>query len=165
MSISLKLLAAIVAPLLIQVCFFAWYANLLAQSENLSTAEARSSTIVAHINWLSTQLSLKCVAAVQFAVTGDDEFMDMVNQCRKQVTAEIKEIKTLYGSNPADQENVQEMSDVATSLATVCDNVLASKEADHDISSLQCPTVKLDGKTFSKHVTRCWRKRMLVMIC
>jgi len=151
MSLSLKLLAAIVIPLLIQVSFFGWYAYLLAQCEKLNEAEAHSTAVVGHINWLSTQLSLKAVAALQYAVTGDKEFLTMGAECRKQVDSEIKEVERLYAGVPADKKNVEAISDVAASLSTVCDNVLALKGSEReDMSSLQCPTVKERWQKFLK---------------
>jgi diguanylate cyclase (GGDEF)-like protein len=91
---------------------------------------------------------LKCFAAVQYAATGDEEFMTMVSNCRKQVDKEVSAVEGLYKADPTAQENVKRMSEVAQSLGTVCDNVLASKEADRDISSLQCPTVKARWQDF-----------------
>jgi hypothetical protein len=46
MSLSGKLLAAIIVPLFIQVGFFSLYAYLLGQCEKLNEAEAHSTAVV-----------------------------------------------------------------------------------------------------------------------
>jgi CHASE3 domain sensor protein len=115
MSLSQKLLAVIIVPLLIQVAIFGWYAYLLRETEKLNKAEADSTEVIGHINWLSTQLAFKSVAALQYASTGDKEFLDMVAECRKQVRQEVLEVKSLCAADKNGQKNLETMTNVAQS--------------------------------------------------
>lgn len=119
----------------------------MSESEKLRAAEIHTAEVIGQIDWISTQLSFKSVAALHCAVTGDREFLD-VAESRRAVQREVQDVKSLCSDNISEQKNLQIMTEVADSLSTVCNNVLGSKQADHDKASLECPTVKERWKRF-----------------
>lgn len=89
----------IAIPFFFQLIVFGIYGKLLEQSEYLAKREYHLKAVVGHTNWLAVLLSVGTLGCAAYVLTGDKDYLDVYEYCKKLIPKEASTLSYLLRDN------------------------------------------------------------------
>ncbi len=117
LSLYHKAIALLSITFLVQIGLFIEYGQLVKHLENLEEQEARSRTVVGHLNWLSTLLDNAVLGRLGSAGNPPNQAYErLYEQARLGVPKQLTDLRQIFSANPPQMVKVEKLDALCTKL-------------------------------------------------
>jgi PAS domain S-box-containing protein len=138
-----QVMVMLAIPALIQIGFFVQLSNLVGQVENLSDLNYRAKHVIGQVNWISALLCASTLGCAGYALTKTSDYEEVLNNCRMSAEKELGQMLVLYRNEPAQTEQVRNITRYADQLFAELQASKTKRDADEKDASV---AVLVSGK-------------------
>jgi PAS domain S-box-containing protein len=116
LSLYHKAIALLSITFLVQIGLFLEYGQLVKHVEHLEEQEAKSRTVVGHLNWLCTLLDNAVLGRLGEGADQDLAYKRLYEQAKFDVPKQLTDLRAIFSTNPAQIARVEKLDLLSTKL-------------------------------------------------
>jgi PAS domain S-box-containing protein len=106
LSLAQRGMLLLAIPFMLQLVFFLILGSLLDKSEKNETVEYHSKSVVGHINWGASLITLQTLSFLGYVLSHDKDYLESYQACKKEVKPNFDELDGLFDDNKQQQEQL-----------------------------------------------------------